>query len=100
MNLDSTFKWDLRKAESNWQKHRVRFETAARVFADPLALTEQDRIEQGELRWQTIGLVEGHLLLLVAHTFVDQDNGSEAVRLISARKVDRKERMRYENQIA
>jgi uncharacterized protein len=32
-----------------------------RVFADPLALTVQDRIEGGEQRWQTLGLVEGYL---------------------------------------
>jgi uncharacterized DUF497 family protein len=28
----------------------------------------QDRVEGEELRWQTLGLVEGVLLLTVAHT--------------------------------
>jgi len=48
------FVWDDDKARVNFQKHRVSFETAARVFADPHALTTQDRIEDGEYRWQTL----------------------------------------------
>src|SRR4051812_48242676 len=39
------FEWDLDKAEANRRKHKVSFETALRVFADPFALSEQDRIE-------------------------------------------------------
>ena len=62
------FTWDLAKAASNKQKHGVSFEVAARVFFDPFALSEQDRIEGGEYRWQTVGSVEGVLVLLVAHT--------------------------------
>jgi uncharacterized DUF497 family protein len=33
---------------ANKRKHGVDFETALRVFADPFALSEQDRIEEGE----------------------------------------------------
>ena len=33
------FEWDPAKAEANWNKHKVRFEVAARVFADPFAWT-------------------------------------------------------------
>ena len=62
------FVCDSAKAKGNLKKHRVSFEIAARVFADPFSLSEQDRIEDGEHRWQTLGLVEGCLLLLVAHT--------------------------------
>ena len=65
------------------------------VFADPYALAEQDRIEGGERRWQTIGLVEGVAVLLVAHT-VREAGKDEIIRLISARRANRKERMRYE----
>jgi uncharacterized DUF497 family protein len=90
------FDWDKAKAESNRRKDRVSFETAARVFADPLAVTEQDRIEGGECRWQTVGLVEGHLLLLVAHTVRDDEDGTEVIRIISARRAEPTERRRYE----
>ena len=72
------------------------FETAARVFTDPFALVEQDRIEGGEHRWQTVGLVDGHLMLLVAHTVRDDEDGSEIIRIISARRAEPKERRRYE----
>ena len=89
------FEWDPAKAQANVRKHRIGFELAARVFADPMALTVQDRVEQGECRWQTLGLVEGQLVLLVAHTVRDDDDGAEVIRIISARRADPKERKRY-----
>ncbi|WP_370451681.1 BrnT family toxin [Mesorhizobium sp.] len=46
------FEWDTEKARSNLRKHGVSFETAVRVFSDPFALVEQDRVEDGEYRWQ------------------------------------------------
>lgn len=66
------------------------------VFGDPFAVSEQDRIESGEQRWQTVGMASGYLLLLVAHTARFESEGVEVVRIISARRVDRKERRRYE----
>jgi uncharacterized DUF497 family protein len=96
------FEWDPAKAASNLSKHRVSFDIAVRVFADPLALTALDRIEGREQRWQTIGLVDGHYLLLVAHTVYEDDSDEqpvEIIRIISARKADRKERQRYEQEI-
>lgn len=88
------FHWDTAKAILNWKKHGVTFETAQRVFDDPYALTEHDRIEGGEQRWQTIGLVGGTVILLVAHTVYNR--GVEIIRIISARRATRQERMRYE----
>lgn len=67
------------------------------MFNDPLAVTDQDRIENGEQRWQTVGMADGYLLLLVAHTVRFEDEGIEVVRIISARRVDRAERRRYEH---
>jgi uncharacterized DUF497 family protein len=97
------FEWDVAKNAANKRKHGVDFETALRVFADPFALSEQDRIEEGEPRWRTMGLVEGHLLLLVAHTVREEGDDEtseevEIIRIISARKADRKERRRYEDE--
>ena len=66
--MERLFEWDDNKAAINFRKHGIRFEEAARVFDDPLALTVQDRIENGEQRWQTIGMAGGCLLLLVVHT--------------------------------
>jgi uncharacterized protein len=95
------FEWDPEKAESNRRKHGVSFEIAARAFVDPFALTDQDRIEGGEYRWQTLGMVEGRLLLLIAHTIRDEDEDGktvEIIRIISARKADSRERRRYERE--
>lgn len=90
------FEWDPAKAESNLRKHHVSFEVATRVFADPFAAVEQDRIDNGEYRWQTLGLVDGFLLLLVAHTVRNHKDGTEIIRIISARRAESKERKRYE----
>lgn len=89
------FEWDEAKAGTNVRKHGVRFEDAMLVFADPFALVHQDRIAGGELRWQTLGLVGGILLLLVAHT-VRSEAADEIIRIISARRATRKECQRYD----
>jgi len=89
------FEWDETKARSNARKHEVRFEDAMLVFADPYALVEQDRMEGGEFRWQTLGLAGGVVLLLVAHT-VQSEQADEIIRIISARRAVRKERKRYD----
>jgi uncharacterized DUF497 family protein len=90
------FEWDETKDASNYRKHRVRFETAAQVFGDPHCLMTQDREVDGEERWQTIGMVEGVLLLFVAHTVDDDQDEDLSVRILSARKVTPEERRRYE----
>jgi uncharacterized DUF497 family protein len=89
------FEWDEAKAKTNERKHGVRFDEGILVLADPYALTEQDRVEGGELRWQTIGLAGGVVVLLVAHTIRDE-GAEEIIRIISARKATRKERKRYD----
>jgi len=89
------FEWDEKKNELNFKKHRIHFEDAKRVFDDPYAVTEQDRIENGEERWRTVGMIDGMLLVLVAHTLKFED--CEVIRIISARKLDKKERRLYEH---
>ena len=62
----------------------------------------QDRFEAGEARWQTSGLVGGVLVLVVAHTVGEEQDADsaaiEVIRIISARRADRTERRRYEEQ--
>ncbi len=57
-----------------------------------------DRYEGNEERWQTIGLVNGILLLLVAHTMREAFS-DEIVRIISARKATKSETKKYEQSI-
>ena len=96
--MKTCFEWDPAKATANLRKHGVSFETATRVFADPYAFFEQDRIIDGELRWRAIGVVEGRVLLLVAHT-VNEWKEVEEIRIISARHANHKERRTYEEEI-
>jgi uncharacterized DUF497 family protein len=86
------FAWDEGKNRINKRKHRVSFETAGLIFDDPHHLTRQDREVDGEPRWQTIRVVHGVYLLLVAHTVNEYD---EEIRIVSARKATRRERSLY-----
>lgn len=89
---DVEFTWDERKNQANRKKHRINFETASLVFDDPFHISVQDREVDGEARWQTIGMVNGVHVLLVAHT-VDEEAG--VIRILSARKATRGERSIY-----
>jgi uncharacterized DUF497 family protein len=71
------------------------------VFLDPLYVSVRERIEDGEERWQTFGVVEGSLLLMVAHTLREEcghGNWIEVIRIITAREATARERRRYENE--
>ena len=88
------FEWDENKNLLNIKKHRFGFDLASAVFEDSSLLTELDsRDKYFEERWRTIGLVQG-ILLTVIHT-VGNYYGEEIIRIISARKADKKEARRY-----
>ncbi|MEQ9449768.1 MAG: BrnT family toxin [Rhodospirillaceae bacterium] len=88
--------WDPGKNEANRRKHGLGFETARRVFDDPLALSVLDTSGPEE-RWLTVGTVEG-VTLLVVHTWHQDDETGEAQgRIISARKATRHETKAYED---
>ncbi|MPW47516.1 BrnT family toxin [Moraxella catarrhalis] len=88
------FTWDEDKAAKNLVKHGVTFAEATLVFFDEHAILKQDRIKNGEYRWQAIGKVNNSLVLMVAHTWQDEDDG-EIVRIISARKATKLEIKAY-----
>jgi uncharacterized DUF497 family protein len=88
------FSWDERKNRSNRRKHGVSFEAATLVFDDPHVLFAQDREVDGEPRWQAIGKAGETVLLLVAHAYEEED-GEEAIRIISARRAAPEEREIY-----
>ena len=90
------FEWDEKKNLVNQSKHNLSFETAQDVFSDPLHVSKPDQVVDGELRWLTVGIVGALALIVVAHTFRDED-GEDVVRIISARKASRQERRDYEN---
>ncbi len=87
---DDQFEWDNNKAAANWQKHRVTFDQAIKVFDDPMVLEEiDDREDYGEERINVIGMCNGIIL------HVTCTERGERIRLISARKAEKHEQDDY-----
>jgi uncharacterized protein len=94
--MNYNFEWDKDKAEGNMVKHRVRFEEASTVFCDSQMMTLFDREHsQIEDRWITLGLSSIGRLLLVCHTFREDDKDATTIRIFSARKASTKENNQY-----
>jgi len=84
--------WDEKKNKTNQSKHRIGFEEAATVFFDTLALTvEDDEHSWHEFRFFTIGVTETQKLIVVFYVETEFE-----IRIISARKPTRNERLQYE----
>lgn len=90
------FEWDPNKAATNLRKHGVSFSEAAEVFKDPLALTLFDKVNSAhEDRWITLGQVGVRRLVVVVHTWQEQDADAIYVRIISAREATTYEAKQY-----
>lgn len=89
------FEWDEHKAATNERKHGVTFEEAATCFYDPLqvAYYDPDHSEE-EDRDILIARSDHDRLLLVIYTL-----RGEAIRIISARQLTRRETQDYEKGI-
>ena len=86
------FEWDENKAAANRSKHGVSFEEAKTVFDDRLYVDFYDPDHSDEEdRYIIIGAARPGRLLIVSYT----ERGN-AIRLISAREVTRREREVYE----
>ena len=83
------YEWDSAKAEANAAKHGVHFADAVGVFGDARALTI-DEPHLREERFVTIGMDALGRILVVVYTW----RGTH-IRLISARKANRAERLQY-----
>jgi len=85
------FEWDENKNKLNQDKHGIDFNDAKEVFKDEnRTLSEDNRFDYREKRWITVGIV-ANVFLTVVYTIRD------AIRLISARRSNRKERQEYNN---
>lgn len=86
------FEWDPVKSRRNRIKHGISFAEAATVFGDPLALTYYDPDHSGEEdRFITFGCSDDGTHCVVSHTDREQ-----CIRIISARRMTRRERKSYE----
>lgn len=87
------FEWDARKADANFAKHGVSFESASDAFSDPHARIVPDtRHSDHEERFFLMGMDLRTRVLTVCHCM--RDSGS-SVRIISARKATTAEERQY-----
>jgi len=86
------FEWDLEKAESNFEKHKVSFAEGASVFKDldALLLDDPDKFED-EVRFELLGYSAERRLLMVIHV----ERGMR-LRIVSVRTASKPERRLYE----
>ncbi len=84
------YEWDPRKAAENLRKHGVDFADAVIALEDENALTIEDP-DHEEQRFRTLGMGPFLNVLFVVHC----ERSGNRIRIISARKADRKERAYY-----
>ncbi|MEP0321525.1 BrnT family toxin [Bauldia litoralis] len=84
------YEWDPKKAAANLAKHGVAFERVAQFEWNEAEIEEDDRSPYGERRFYALGMIDGRI-----HALIFTMRG-EAVRVISLRKANDRERRRYE----
>lgn len=87
------FEWDDAKSQSNLSKHGLSFEDAELVFAGPCVTFVDERLDYGELRLISLGLLAGRLVV-IAHA----PRGG-MTRIISMRKGNRREQKLYQKRL-
>ena len=85
------FEWDEQKNKANIRKHGLDFADAWEIFTAPMLTAPDDREDYGEDRWIGIGMIRGHVVVIV---FTERDE--DTIRVISLRKALSHERTGYE----
>lgn len=84
--------WDPPKARANLRAHGVSFAEAVTVLDDDVALTREDPDADDKQRFVTLGLSDLGNLLVVVYVYREPDT----LRLISAWKANKRQRILYE----
>jgi hypothetical protein len=88
------FDWNAKKHEINKRKHRISFFEATTAFKDENALIMEDEYHsEYEERFVLLGLSKTINLLVVCHCY--RENEESVIRIISARKANKKEEQKY-----
>jgi uncharacterized DUF497 family protein len=83
------YEWDEAKQQSNIHKHGIDFLGIEKVFAGQTITILDDRVDYGEQRFITVGLLQDRVVV-IAHTETD-----EVIRIISVRKATKHEEISY-----
>jgi len=89
------FEWDEAKREANIAKHGIDFLDVPEMFGNPMLVGADTRKDYGEPRKIGFGFIRGRLMV-VAFTEREPDS----IRIISARKANRREETYYQETIA
>ena len=90
---DIQFEWDEKKNRANKRKHNVSFEEAQTVFLDENAIRFFDPDHsKDEDRFLMLGMSFTLRVLVVCHCYRQDDS---VIRIISARKADKREQSDY-----
>ena len=84
-----TFEWDEGKRKANIRKHGIDFAGIEAVFEGYTVAIEDDRVDYGERRFVTFGML-GIRVVAIVHT---EEN--ETIRIISVRKATKNEEKGY-----
>jgi uncharacterized DUF497 family protein len=91
------FEWDEAKNKLNIRKHGFDLADASELFTGsaPFLVNLDASRDHGEDRWKGIGMLQGVVVVVVVFTERDKD----AIRIISLRKANSREKKTYEEEI-
>ena len=84
------FQWDEKKNRINIREHGIDLSDAVRIFSKSTFDRLDDSMPYGEERTNSLGELDGRIILNVTHTERDGD-----IRLISARLANKREHALY-----
>ena len=88
------YQWDETKRLTNLRKHGIDFADVPAVFDGDILTVEDERLDYGEQRFVTFGLLKGRVISVV-HT-----EREDHTRIISARKATKYEQRTYFKQLS
>jgi hypothetical protein len=89
------FNWDKGNSMKNWLRHQVSQGECEQVFFnEPSIFMDDVKHSQKELRWFLLGITDSERLLFIVFTI-----RKDLIRVISARDMNKKERVIYNEQI-
>ena len=79
------FEWDEAKHAKTLRERGIGFDDAARIFARPVLIWQDTRLDYGEDRFRAVGEADGEILHVA---FTRRD---DVMRIISVRRASRRE---------
>ncbi len=89
-----SYEWDEQKRQINVKKHGVDFIDVPEVFDGDIVTIPDERFDYGENRFIVIGILK-NMVIVVVYT-----ERGENIRIISARKATKNEKIYYFQQIS